>query len=197
MSFNINEYQFFVNEKNTFAKKFIEGRNGFESGHHLVLRAHRNSQTEDQDKKHIKNYAASCFQSFKALHSLSFPNTYYNSEEILARVSNDNRLIIIQHNNELKGYVYVEANSLQGEGAIEYIAVAPESRGQGIAKKLMKDALNHLFSYASIEEITLSVEANNKAAIALYKASGFQVKYTLVAYKKVDNNHLDREVRSS
>lgn len=118
-----------------------------------------------------------------ALHELAFPNTYYNSNQILSRISEDNQLFIIQDNNDVKGYVYVEAVPLHGEGVIEYIAVSPEYRGQGIATKLMKAALHHLFSYEEIEEITLSVGANNKTAIALYKVSGFQIKHAMIAYK--------------
>jgi len=192
----LDEYLFFVNEKNIFARQFSKNKNGLESGLHLILSAKRDSQIEDQ-AIHIQNYSSSSFQSFSALHTLAFPNTYYSSEQILSRISEDNRLLVIQHNNEIKGYVYVEANPLNGEGAIEYIAVSPNFRGQGIAKKLMKAALHHLFSYEGMEEITLSVGANNKTAIGLYMTSGFQVKHTLVAYKKEEKNYSDREVRSS
>lgn len=181
----LDEYLFFVNEKNTFARQFIENNNGVENGHYLILRADRNSLTDGQDI-HIKTYDSSFHKSFSALHSLAFPNTYYSSDQILLRMSEDNQILIIQHNYEIKGYVYVEANPLHGEGAIEYIAVSPVFRGQGIATKLMKAALHHLFSYEGMAEIKLSVEANNNAAIALYTASGFQVKHKLIAYKKVN-----------
>ncbi|SDN09248.1 Ribosomal protein S18 acetylase RimI [Psychrobacillus sp. OK028] len=181
--FKLNEYMFFVNEKNTLAKQFIEHKNGRETGHHLILSADRTSLTDGEDI-HIKNYDPIFHKSFSALHHLAFPNTYYNSEQILSRISDDNRLFIIQHNNKIKGYVYVEAIPLHGEGTIEYIAVYPDFRGSGIATNLMRAALHHLFSYEAIEEITLSVGANNKAAIALYMTSGFQLKHTLVAYKR-------------
>ncbi|MCZ8532536.1 GNAT family N-acetyltransferase [Psychrobacillus psychrodurans] len=180
--FKLNEYLFFVNEKNTFVREFIENRNGEENGNHLILRIDRNSVTEGQNL-HIQTYANSFHNSFSALHKLAFPNTYYNSNQILSRISEDNQLFIIQDNNDVKGYVYVEAVPLHGEGVIEYIAVSSEYRGQGIATKLMKAALHHLFSYEEIEEITLSVGANNKTAIALYKASGFQIKHAMIAYK--------------
>lgn len=181
--FKLNKYQFFVNEKNTLARQFIENKNGKENGQHLILRTDRNSLTNGQDM-HIKTYDPSFHQSFSALHNLVFPNTYYNSEQILSRISEDNRLFIIQDNKDIKGYVYVEAIPIHGEGAIEYIAVSPDHQRQGIATKLMNAALCHLFSYDIIEEIKLSVGANNKAAIALYMASGFQIKYTLITYKK-------------
>ncbi|WP_277584397.1 GNAT family N-acetyltransferase [Psychrobacillus antarcticus] len=182
--FILEEYLFYVNEKNTFARKFIENNNGVENGYHLILRADKNSLTDGQDI-HIKTYDSTFHKSFSALHSLAFPNTYYSSDQILSRMSEDNRLLIIHYNYEIKGYVYVEANPLHGEGTIEYIAVSPVFRGQGIATKLMKAALHHLFSYEGMAEIKLSVEANNNAAIALYTASGFQVKHKLIAYKKV------------
>lgn len=181
--FQLHKYLFFVNEKNTLARQFIENKNGIESAHHLILRAERNSLANGQDL-HINTYEPSFHQSFSDLHNLAFPNTYYNSEQILSRINEDNRLLIVQDNYELKGYVYVEANPLHEEGAIEYIAVSPDYRGQGIATKLMQAALHHLFSYKTIDEITLSVGANNKAAIALYLASGFQEKHTLIAYNK-------------
>ena len=174
-----------MNEKNTLGRQFIENKNGIESGHHLILRADRNSLTGGQGTHH-NNYDPSFHKSFSALHNLAFPNTYYSSEQILSRISEDNRLFIIQHTNEIKGYVYVEAIPLHGEGAIEYIAVSPDFRGQGIATKLMQAALHHLSSYETTKEITLSVETNNKAAIALYKSSGFQIKHTLIAYKKAE-----------
>lgn len=179
----LNEYLFFVNEKNTLASQFIENKNGIESGHHLILRAERNNLTNGQDFL-IKTYEPVFHKSFSDLHNLAFPNTYYSSEQIISRISKDHQLFIIRDNNVIKGYVYVEAVPLHGEGAIEYIAVSPEYRGQGIATKLMQAALHHLFSYETIDEITLSVGANNKAAIALYMASGFQLKHRLVAYKK-------------
>ncbi|QUG41806.1 GNAT family N-acetyltransferase [Psychrobacillus sp. INOP01] len=181
--FELNEYQFFVNEKNTSVRQFIENKNGVENGHHLILKAERNSLTNGQDI-HIKTYESSFHKSFSDLHNLAFPNTYYSSEQILSRISENNQLFVIQDNNVVKGYVYVEAIPLHGEGAIEFIAVSPDYRGQGIATKLMQAALHHLFSFETIDEITLSVGANNKAAIALYMASGFQVKHTLIAYKR-------------
>lgn len=194
--FKLNEYIFFVNEKNTLSRQFIESKNVIDNGHHFILRANRSILTDEQDI-HIKAYDPSFHQSFSALHQLSFPNTYYSSEQILERTNEDNRLLTIQDNMDLMGYVYVEASPLHGEGAIEYIAVSPAYRGQGVATKLMKAALHYLFSFDGIEEISLSVEANNKAAIALYMATGFQVKHTMIAFKKIEKNYSDREVRSS
>lgn len=194
--FELNEYQFFVNEKNTLARQFIEFINGKETGNHLVLRGKRTCQPNGQ-VKFIETYNSSFHKSFTALHDWAFSNTYYNSEQILKRISKENQLLITGDNNILKGYVYVEADPLHGEGAIEYIAVSPDFQRQGIAKELMKAALHHLFSYDGIKEITLSVEADNEAAIGLYLATGFQVVHRLIAYKKAENNYSLRDVRSS
>jgi len=153
------------------------------NGHHHILRTDRTSLSKRQDV-HIKKYNPSLQESFSALHQMAFPNTYYSSEQIISRINEENQLFIIQNHEEIKGYVYVEAIPLHGEGAIEYIAVWPHFRGQGIATKLMKAALHHLFSYEGIEEIQLSVEANNKAANDLYMGAGFQIKHTLISYKK-------------
>ena len=48
----------------------------------------------------------------------------------------------------------------------------------------MQAALQYLFSYESITEITLSVSSGNDEAIGLYKSCGFDLKSELVAYRK-------------
>ncbi|MFB4261229.1 GNAT family N-acetyltransferase, partial [Shouchella clausii] len=81
-----------------------------------------------------------------------------------------------------KGYVYIEANPKHMEANIEYIAVSTKLRKQGIGKTLIIGAVNQLFSYCEIKEITICVGGDNLAAVNLYKSVGFLEKYKLISY---------------
>ncbi|WP_371378430.1 GNAT family N-acetyltransferase [Sporomusa aerivorans] len=91
---------------------------------------------------------------------------------------------IIRH-----GRVFVSRNNAEVLGAVQYIldwerpelaymvgvSVAAEARGQGIGTGLITQSLNRLFA-DKIAEVELTVEANNAAAIKVYKEKlGFEI----------------------
>ena len=129
------------------------------------------------------------YDSFASLHDEVFPKTYFNSKTILNRLNSNNNLLISKENeSKIKGYVYIEAKPEHNEGDIEYVAVSEEFKGQGIGKILIIDALKKLFSYPSINEITICVSCENEVAINLYKSVGFKEKYALESYDLSVNN---------
>ncbi|WP_391122758.1 GNAT family N-acetyltransferase [Psychrobacillus sp. L3] len=181
----INTYLFFVNKQNSNVRNFAAEKNAKENGSHLILEALRH-RFHNPKHKDIVKYKSSFKNNFFELHELAFPNTYYNAKEIVNRLDEDNLVLIMQDVNEkIKGYVYVEADPVHGEGTIEYIAVSPSYRKQGIGKTLIRAALSHLFSYEEIQEVSLCVESHNEKAIHLYQAAGFQTKHELISFEKV------------
>ena len=52
--------------------------------------------------------------------------------------------------------------------------VAPQSRGQGIGKQLLANALCAVDAMPGVRQVTLAVTAGNTAALALYEAAGFR-----------------------
>jgi ribosomal protein S18 acetylase RimI-like enzyme len=64
-------------------------------------------------------------------------------------------------------------------GALEltYIGVAPAARGQGLGKALLA-AFVDAARAAGYRSVTLSVETDNPAAVALYTKAGFQITKT-------------------
>ncbi len=57
----------------------------------------------------------------------------------------------------------------EGTGTVEFVAVAPEYRGKGIAAGLIK----HIFTVTNFQEYILEVADTNTAAVNLYKRLGF------------------------
>ena len=52
------------------------------------------------------------------------------------------------------------------------LAVAPQAKGSGLARRMMQDALDRLAA-SGIRRVELSVEADNPRAIAFYQRFGF------------------------
>jgi ribosomal protein S18 acetylase RimI-like enzyme len=65
------------------------------------------------------------------------------------------------------------------QGAVEltYIGVAPSARGQGVGKALLA-AFTNAARAAGYRTIVLSVETDNREAVALYTKSGFKITRT-------------------
>lgn len=181
----INVFSFFINKENTFAQQFAINKEAVNKGSHLILKAFRDELGE-VNLEQIESFRLQFKNSFTNLHEMAFPNTYFSASEIQDRLNEYNQLLIMtDKEKEIKGYVYVEASPVHNEGTIEYIAVSPNYRKQGIGTKLILAALAHLFSYETINEITLSVSKDNESAIKLYQASGFKEVHELVYYQKV------------
>ena len=64
---------------------------------------------------------------------------------------------------------------LAHKGHIWGMYVAAAARGRGVARELMQTALGHARDTPGVAKVTLSVDAANVAAIALYETLGFVV----------------------
>ncbi|MGE7918995.1 GNAT family N-acetyltransferase [Viridibacillus sp. NPDC093762] len=174
--------QFFINIENEVAIAFTKNIGAKMSGHHYILHKERQNHKFESTKEIVKLDSIN-IEAFQNLHDLAFPNTYYNAQMILSRL-NKNQVVFCYCDNEgLKGYVYIEANAENGEGTIEYIAVNDQFRKQGIGRKLLLHGLDFLFTYDSIEEISLTVQKNERGAIHLYQSAGFNIVHELVFMK--------------
>lgn len=178
----VDRYHFFLNHENAYVKEFSISHGGESQGQHTVLAA-KKSEWKGVVDGEVKEYNSTYEEGFAELHGQAFPSTYYSAETILGRLSEQNQLFIATSDKQLTGYVYIEAEPQHSEGSIEYIAVSDRFRRQGIGKKLLTFALNQLFAYENIEEITLSVNKGNEKAIRLYQAAGFNVKHELIHLK--------------
>ncbi|MET3575725.1 GNAT family N-acetyltransferase [Bhargavaea ullalensis] len=176
----VSRFGFFTNEENFEAAAFADRLGAVRAGRHIVLQAERKEGRADRSAVPFEP----CHEkAFRELHEASFPGTYLSSDEILDRLNGHYRLLVIPDESDgLKGYIYVEADPLHGEGAIEFLAVSTRHRRQGIATRLLRTGLAELFGHEKILSIRLTVEEGNEAALALYKAAGFRSVHRLTAW---------------
>ena len=72
------------------------------------------------------------------------------------------------------GFIFEKMKKTKHRGSITQMFVRPEFSGQGIGGKLLKAAIEKSFADKRTEQITLTVVATNKKAIATYKKFGFK-----------------------
>ncbi|MGD7044650.1 GNAT family N-acetyltransferase [Jeotgalibacillus proteolyticus] len=178
----------FYNVQNQQAIQWISLLGGKCKSREVILRV-LPEEIKPDEKINVEEFTESYTDEFKSLHIKVFPDSYFSSDDILSRKNNCNRLFVIQKTQQLAGYVYVEASPSHGEGSIEFMAVNPEFRGKGMGEALLKKAAAFLFQDMNVKEISICVNAENEAAIHLYKKVGFSEKYRLDFYKVQNGNN--------
>lgn len=69
---------------------------------------------------------------------------------------------------------YLAYSRVLDEASIHDVAVEPQYQGAGLGKRLLQEALEHMKAHG-VATCLLEVRASNDAAIALYRACGFQL----------------------
>ena len=118
------------------------------------------------------------------------PNTV---EEIVYRIGLPNcspeDIILGCDADKVIGYcwtrVYVGKNKAirGGKGRIYMLGVDPDHRGKGIGKEMLLAGLSYL-KRKGMGIVELTVDSKNKAALALYRSAGFQVRTRSLWYEK-------------
>ncbi|WP_226682445.1 GNAT family N-acetyltransferase [Sutcliffiella horikoshii] len=118
------------------------------------------------------------------LHNLTFPDTYYNGDQIIDRINEHRKVFFYKREDKLAGYIYVEVEPEFSEARIEFFAVDERFRGQSIGTELLKGVVSWIFSFIEIDEIRLCVNSTNKQAIHVYQKAGFRLADELYFYQK-------------
>lgn len=72
----------------------------------------------------------------------------------------------------------VEASPRRSHVATFGISVAAHAQGRGVGSALMREMINLCDNWMRIERIELTVFADNRAALALYRKFGFEIEGT-------------------
>ncbi|GGW91217.1 GNAT family N-acetyltransferase [Alteromonas halophila] len=111
--------------------------------------------------------------------------SYYDLSALLS--DTDTRIIVAEHQQRLIGSGYVQKRPSKAylqhdwHGYVGFIYTLPDYRGQGVAKKVIS-ALAQQAKAMGLDELRLDVFADNQAAVATYKASGFTANLIEMRY---------------
>ncbi|MBM7613762.1 GNAT family N-acetyltransferase [Alkaliphilus hydrothermalis] len=179
----IETISMFLNKKNIRCIDFAISK-GFKKNSELNILKYHKKDVIKQQVTSIEELTPKYQNDMKILHDRVFPNTYYNGQQIVDRISPHKKVFIYVEEGQFIGYIHVEAMPEFGEGSIEFFAVEEENRGKGIGFKLITMAVQWLFSFESIEEIILCVNSREEKAINLYEKIGFNKKHELIYYTR-------------
>lgn len=169
---NITTIYMFPNYKNKNVRHLAQTLDFHEHSHHAILTAYKKGFLK-LPKVDITELTENYYKDMKQLHDNVFPNTYYSGEQIINRLNDNRKVLIITKQNQLLGYIYVEAEPKFGDGSIEFFAVQKTERNKGLGEKLLIIALKWLFTFETIQSVTLTVDSSNIGAIKLYEKVGF------------------------
>ncbi len=93
------------------------------------------------------------------------------------------------------GFVPETREKIKHKGNIWGVYVSPSFRDQGIAKKLMLEAINRAKTYPDIKQINLAVTTTQASAQRLYDTLGFKVYGIEKQALQVNGQYLDEEHR--
>ncbi|GAB3120524.1 GNAT family N-acetyltransferase [Glaciibacter psychrotolerans] len=116
------------------------------------------------------------------LHTAAFPGSYATARQL---VEDDERVtLVLAHDTgpEILGYASAEVQA-DGAGYLDFIAIAPQSRGNGLSKVLLAAIGRMILTASDTGSLSLTVKAENAPAIALYESFGFTRDGVLVGYR--------------
>ncbi len=119
--------------------------------------------------------------AFEQLHARVFPDTPISAQEIVDSLDDEHRVYVVADGTTVLGYVYATINHAPVEGYVEFLAVQPHARGQGIGQRLLLTALRWFFVDKTMPQAGLFVEDERINARFLYERVGFTLAYTGVS----------------
>lgn len=113
------------------------------------------------------------------LHEQAFPATYNTARQL---VEDDELLTLVLDDGS--GYASGRVQP-DGDGYLDFIAIVPEARGQGLAVPLLARIGRALIERSPHHNVNLTVLESNAAAVRLYEGFGFERDEELVGYRSV------------
>jgi RimJ/RimL family protein N-acetyltransferase len=116
-------------------------------------------------------------------------------QQLTARLP-DNGMMGIFLKDELVGITSINRHprpKTQHRAYLGAMYVLPEYRGQGLARFLLRDALDYIKTRPGVEDVVLAVTAGNAAARKIYVDMGFKTWGIDPRYLKVGDTYFDIE----
>jgi ribosomal protein S18 acetylase RimI-like enzyme len=144
--------------------------------------------TELEPASGIRPAEPSDVDAIAAMHDAEFPSTYLSAPQLL-KESRDDRLVLVAADTagsdpkRLAGYVTGHVLP-DGEAYLDFVAVDPDERRNGVGRRLVVTATRALLDRAPSGRLCLTVQDHRVAARHLYESLGFRHDATLVGYRR-------------
>lgn len=130
---------------------------------------------------------------------LDFPLSSDQLERMLAegRLDPPSRLCwMVEEAGEPVGHAQLAFDWRNGNAVLGRVAIAPQMRGQGLARPMIALAIGEAFRFLAIERLELNVFTCNAPAIRTYERSGFVLEGVRRASALVDGQRWDTAMMS-
>ena len=180
---NVKELAFYINKMNDKQIQFLKQQKAEKLGDHLFLIATKDDFIKSESITTVR-YDESYYEAVVALHDTAFPETYYDGTTIIRRATKMDHchLLLAVEKDELLGYSYFEVDHYTNEACINYILIDESHRGKGLGSKLLQEVLQVIFANEAINEVQLSMNAENKHAYNMFLQAGFKKHNELLYY---------------
>jgi|AMQJ01.1.fsa_nt_gi ribosomal-protein-alanine acetyltransferase len=110
-----------------------------------------------------------------SLEKICFQEDAFSKRQITYLITKaKGEFIVIRRNNKIIAYLIISKRENSKQIRIYSIAIAPEARGLGLAKRLM-NYVEDVCKQESKERISLEVSKENTPAIHLYQSLGYEI----------------------
>jgi ribosomal protein S18 acetylase RimI-like enzyme len=165
--------------ENTRLQSLAESRGWRRSGVHHALTVGRAAVAEwPEVSGRLRLATPADLPAIRALHDAEFPGTHTPADRLL-----DERTVLVAIDRALVvGYVAGLVHP-DGEGYIDYVAVDPADRGNGLGRRLVMALTAALMDASPLDVVALTVDDDRAPARALYASLGFATAASFVAYR--------------
>jgi ribosomal protein S18 acetylase RimI-like enzyme len=111
--------------------------------------------------------------SLAALHDDLFPTSSFSTGDTLLDAP-DREVLVITETSSVIGFVTLSRDSGSRVVSLELLGVHPSAQRAGIGGRLVRAGLAWAFTQDGVDEVALTVDADNLGARALYKRLGFR-----------------------
>ncbi len=155
-----------------------------EVNHVLVADAETiNAWPKPKEGERLRSMTVNDVADLEPLHDVEFPATYYSATELAARVSRGDQIVLIAERDGggIDGYI---AGQIQpdGDGYIDFLAVAPSARRSGVGQRLLVMLCRQLIPRSTSQRVCLTVQAGRAPARRLYESLGFTYDVSIVGF---------------
>lgn len=182
---SVHDRDLFCDEKNIHLQEFAS-RHGFSlRSENAVLILMREKYTPTaRNESRIIPFDENILGQLKSLHKTIFPNAYFTARQMVEKINETHRLFLAVEKETALGYHFCKIDPSAESGYVDFIGTDESARGHGIGADLLAAGVDWMLSAPTTKRVSLTVNADNVAAIKLYEKFGFVIERVMRGYRK-------------